>query len=86
MKRPVPRRSKEVSMAIAREPQSPPSRLLSFTDAAARASNSPAWWRKLAARRQIPMVKLGRSSRLREEDVNRIIAEGFRLARPGEPR
>jgi hypothetical protein len=63
-----------------------PSRLISYTEAAARASNSPAWWRKLAARRQIPMVKLGRSSRLREEDVNRIIAEGFRPARPAAQR
>jgi len=57
-----------------------PGRLLTIADAAARAANSPAWWRKLAARRQIPVIKLGRSSRLREEDVNRIIAEGFRPA------
>jgi hypothetical protein len=65
----------------ARETRPLPSRLISYTEAAARASNSPAWWRKLAARQQIPMVKLGRSSRLREEDVNRIIAEGFRPVR-----
>ena len=58
-----------------------PGRLLTIADAAARAANSPAWWRKLASRRQIPVIKLGRSSRLREEDVNRIIAEGFRPAR-----
>ena len=64
----------------------PPARLVSYGEAAARAANSPAWWRKLVACRQIPVVKLGRSSRLREEDVNRIIAEGFRAARPGEPR
>jgi excisionase family DNA binding protein len=60
---------------------SPPARLVSYSEAAARAANSPAWWRKLVARRQIPVVKLGRSSRLREEDVDRIIAEGFRPAR-----
>ena len=65
---------------------SPPARLVSYSEAAARAANSPAWWRKLVARRQIPVVKLGRSSRLREEDVNRIIAEGFRPARPGAQR
>jgi hypothetical protein len=56
-------------------------RLVTFAQAGALAANSPAWWRKLVARRQIPVVKLGRSSRLREEDVNRIIAEGFRPAR-----
>jgi hypothetical protein len=58
-----------------------PGRLLTIADAAALAANSPAWWRKLAARRQIPVIKLGRSSRLRESDVNRILAEGFRPAR-----
>jgi hypothetical protein len=58
----------------------PPAQLVSYSEAASRASNSPAWWRKLAARRQIPVVKLGRSCRLREEDVNRVIAEGFRPA------
>jgi hypothetical protein len=65
----------------AREPHSTP-RLITFAEAAARAANSPAWWRKLAARQQIQAVKLGRSCRLREEDVSRIIAEGFRPAKP----
>lgn len=59
-----------------------PVKLVSYSEAAARGSNSAAWWRKLAARRQIPVIKLGRSSRLREEDVTRIIAEGFRPAQP----
>jgi hypothetical protein len=69
-----------------RQSSETPGRLLTIADAASRAANSPAWWRKLAARRQIPVIKLGRSSRLREEDVTRIIAEGFRPARPGAPR
>jgi hypothetical protein len=68
-----------------RGPQISP-RLVTIAEAAARAANSPAWWRKLAARRQIPVVKLGRSCRLREEDVSRIIAEGFRPARAEMPR
>jgi hypothetical protein len=60
----------------------PPPQLMTFAEAGSLASNSPAWWRKLATRQQIPVIKLGRSSRLREEDVNRIIAEGFRPAHP----
>lgn len=58
-----------------------PTKLISYSVAAERAGNSSAWWRKLAARQQIPVIKLGRSSRLREADVDRIIAEGFRPAR-----
>jgi excisionase family DNA binding protein len=61
-----------------------PAKLISYSEAASRASNSAAWWRRLAARRQIPVVKLGRSCRLREEDVSRIIEQGFRPARPAE--
>ncbi len=54
------------------------SRLLTFAQAAEKAANSPAWWRKLAGRGCVPVVKLGRSSRLREEDVERVIREGYR--------
>jgi hypothetical protein len=75
-----PRRDKMLRQT--RHSSETPGRLLTIADAAARAANSPAWWRKLASRRQIPVIKLGRSSRLREEDVNRIIAEGFRPAQP----
>lgn len=53
-------------------------KLLTFREAADRASNSPAWWRKLAARRRIEVVKLGRSARLREDDVERVIRGGVR--------
>jgi len=51
--------------------------LITFQDAANRAANSPAWWRKLAARREIAVVKLGRSARLRAEEVEQIIRKGF---------
>jgi hypothetical protein len=64
----------------ARRPGGSPPRLITMSEAAARAANSPAWWRKLAARQQIPVVKLGRSTRLREEDVERVIAAGFQPA------
>lgn len=57
-------------------------KLLTFTQAAERGANSPAFWRKLAAHRRIAIVKLGRSTRLREEDVERLIADGLRPARP----
>jgi hypothetical protein len=59
-------------------------KLLTFTQAAALASNSPAWWRKRAARRQIAVVKLGRSARLREDDVLRLLQEGTLPAREGQ--
>ena len=59
-------------------------KLLTFSEAAQRASNSAAWWRKLAGRRAIPVVKLGRSSRLREHDVERVIRSGVRS--PGRTR
>lgn len=62
-----------------------PVQLITMTEAAARAANSAAWWRKLAARGEIPVVKLGRSSRLREADVNRIISEGVQTRRPVGP-
>ena len=57
-------------------------KLVTFAEAAERAANSPAWWRKLAARRGIAVVKLGRCARLREEDVERVICDGYRPARP----
>ncbi len=56
-------------------------KLLTFAQAAERAANSPAWWRKLASRRGIAVVKVGRSTRLREEDVERVIRDGYRPAR-----
>jgi hypothetical protein len=61
-----------------------PEMLLTFAQAAERAANSVAWWRKLAARRQIRVIKLGRSARLRSDDVDRIIREGFRAPQSAE--
>lgn len=52
--------------------------LISLADAAELAGNSEAWWRKLITRKQIPVVKLGRSVRLRAADVQAILARGFR--------
>jgi excisionase family DNA binding protein len=59
-----------------------PARLLTVFDAAELASNSPDWWRRLIARRQIGAVRLGRTVRLRAEDVARLINENFRPAQP----
>jgi hypothetical protein len=56
-------------------------KLMTFAEAAAHASNSVAWWRKLAARRGITTVKLGRSVRVLEADVGRIVRDGVRSAR-----
>jgi hypothetical protein len=56
-------------------------RLITFADAARLASNSSAWWRKLAARGAVPTVKLGRSTRLRIDDVERVIRDGVRPCR-----
>ena len=57
------------------------SKLLTLKDAAARAANSVAWWRRLVARKAIPVVHLGRSVRLREEDVDRVLRDGVRSTR-----
>jgi hypothetical protein len=63
------------------------SKLVTFAEAATQASNSAAWWRKLASRGQLPVVKLGRSTRLRAEDVERVIRAGLHPVRePGQPR
>jgi len=50
-------------------------------DAAARAANSVAWWRRLVARKAIPVVRLGKSVRFREDDVERVLRDGVRPAR-----
>jgi len=57
-------------------------KLLTFSEAAERCSISAAWWRKQAARGRIAVVKLGRATRLREDDVQRVIRDGLRPARP----
>jgi hypothetical protein len=59
----------------------PAPQLMTFAQAGSLAANSPAWWRRQAARGLIGIVKLGRSARLREDEVLRIIAEGSRPGR-----
>lgn len=54
--------------------------LMTFAEAARLARNSHGWWRKLAQRRGIAVVKLGRCARLRQVDVERVIADGLRPA------
>ena len=64
-----------------KQPTTPIPKLITFAEAAAQASNSAAWWRKLATRGHLPVVKLGRSTRLRVEDVERVIRTGLQPAR-----
>ncbi len=59
-------------------------RLLTFKDTAERTGTSVAFWRKLAARRGIAVVRLGRACRIRESDLERFLAERCRPARPAE--
>ena len=54
------------------------SRLLSLPEAAARTSTSLAFWRKLVSTRQIPYVKVGRLTRVREDDLEAYIRLGVR--------
>lgn len=55
--------------------------LLSVPEAAQRTQTSVAYWRKLIWRREIPIVKIGRLTRLRERDVDAFCRLGFRPAR-----
>jgi excisionase family DNA binding protein len=41
---------------------------------------SPAWWRKRITRGEIPVVRLGRSVRIRESDVARFLVDRSREA------
>ncbi len=44
-------------------------RLLSLSDVATRTATSVAFWRKLVARRAIPVVRIGSRVRVRETDL-----------------
>jgi excisionase family DNA binding protein len=59
-------------------------RLFSFKETAEQTGTSVAFWRKLAARRAIAVVRLGRACRIRESDLERFLAERCRPARPVE--
>ena len=59
-------------------------RLLTYKEVAQQTGTSVAFWRKLAARRAITVVRLGRACRVREADLERFLAERCRPARPAD--
>lgn len=58
--------------------------LLSLSQAAEQTATTVSFWRKLIYRRRIPIVKLGKLTRLRAEDVERLIRDGYRSAHKAE--
>ena len=50
-------------------------RMLSFKEIAQQTGTSVAFWRKLAGRRGIAVVRLGRACRVREADLERFLTE-----------
>ena len=52
-------------------------KLLSLPEVASRTSTSVAFWRKVIGRKEVPVVKIGRLTRLREEDVDAFCRLGF---------
>jgi excisionase family DNA binding protein len=56
--------------------------LLTLKEVAQQTGTSIAFWRKLAARRTIAIVRLGRACRIREADLERFLTERCRPARP----
>lgn len=60
-------------------------RLLSLPEVAARTATSLAFWRKAVVQRNVPIVKIGRLTRLREEDVDAFCRLGFRSDRRSPP-
>jgi excisionase family DNA binding protein len=52
-------------------------KLLSLNEVAERTLTSVAFWRKAVSRKSVPIVKIGRLTRLREEDVNAFCRIGF---------
>jgi excisionase family DNA binding protein len=55
--------------------------LLNVQDVAAKTRTTVSYWRKLISQRRIPVVKIGRLIRLRAEDVERVLRDGYRPAR-----
>jgi len=53
-------------------------KLLSLPEVASRTSTSIAFWRKVIGRKEVPVVKIGRLTRLREEDVEAFCRLGLR--------
>jgi len=60
-------------------------RLLSLPEVAARTATSIAFWRKAVQQRTVPVVKIGRLTRVREEDVEAYCRLGFRGDRARAP-
>lgn len=54
--------------------------LLTVRQMAQEAANSEAFWRKVIARREIPIVRVGRSVRVRRRDFEVFLAKGLRPA------
>ena len=56
-------------------------KLMSVKTIAAETGTSQSYWRKLISRRVIPVIKLGRSCRVREEDLVLFLRARSREAR-----
>ena len=61
-------------------------RLLSLPEVAARTATIIAFWRKAVQRRTVPVVKIGRLTRLREEDVEAYCRLGFLTKAGSKPK
>ncbi len=57
-------------------------RLLTLMECESRTGRKVSTWRKAIAQRKIAFVRLGRSVRIPEEVIEKMIAEGFRPALP----
>jgi excisionase family DNA binding protein len=57
--------------------------LLTVQQCAQRTSTSPAYWRKIIARRRIAVHKVGRLVRIAERDLDAYVQAGFRPAQFG---
>jgi excisionase family DNA binding protein len=55
-------------------------KLVTVTEAAQRLSLKPATIRKMIFQRRVPVVKIGRSVRIKEEDLEAIIRRGYQPA------
>jgi excisionase family DNA binding protein len=55
-------------------------RLIGLPEAAERSQTTVAFWRKVVQRRGIPVVKIGRLTRIRVEDFERFLRDGYRPA------
>ena len=51
-------------------------RMLSVAQLASTTGMSVAYWRKAISRKELPVVRLGRSVRIREADAERFLATG----------